>query len=1731
MLGIGAGHTTDEDIYSSPEGTPSTLSSSPEIIRAVADPRLNVNAKLSVANMSDGDTSLAYDSSAPSSSDLGSLSSPTETQTSGTSYTSSAAQYARNLGMHKYASESQPDLTKSSVQPTIPPTTARAPAPAAVAPPPTQSLAARPRSQSVARVPSGTSLGRSSEVRPGSRSLKGGVSLNRGTAPTQNAAAGRAIGHHKTQSWDGGPIPVLQGQGPRVTLQRGDTLQLKATPVKGSETPNEEGLVPDGFGGYREPSDQQIEASRPSPIEESSPEVAPQARAPLHVRNDSVAYSEASAASSSHDSQASSASTFTNGAYPQRPLRVGAVYGVEGVESTAQPRGQRLERQVSDASFVSAAEGVSGEHEASNSGASRPRPASMAPKASLMRSPGHGPRSQEAPITRPSQMTHSMSMPLVKMHSVKGFKALEAAENGQGMVTLDGNQGAFVEGERIMPGHLGDIDGDTNLERREAESMPAEVPVRRGPQRQQSEIPVAVATTTMQQARPRSRSVGNLTRPAPESGANLDRHGTLINPAANPARRSRDLQRLLGDSRRKAASSTASDTERSPVKSVGLQRSNAVGSNAQPPAILEQGRRKEARVDVDVLLESDLVVEGGMLRGRLEIKIRKPHDGEGAVFLAQPKVRVVGFEELLGGDDTRHIFFHHAGFVHGDQERAQPFMLHGSPSLSSPENDGRMPLPCFASQPDAEGYSVGREGVHSIPFAMEVPIGKGAKGSYRGKTAHVRYIVIGSIKLKDKHGGNRSIAHFYRHVELYPYLNPAVVLSSAPRPISAEGEKGLFLGGSGKVKLVASLHRATWVAGQRVYINVAVANGTSKKISSASMTLIRTVTLYRPRPELNLGAGETTLDPDACTTSTTRKKVTEEILEMGQKGSRGFVTAKGWWTGVEARTNLDFAHHLAIPADALSISRGRHVEVAYHIRVTVGTSMSTAATVELPLKIINFVSLDPPPVKSATPAAARAWASSAMATTTNPERQSVSSDEGEMIAMVKSAEALRSPGRLEIARGQVSPGANALQALTQRAAQRNGQTLPVPVPAPTSNSLQAPERMAPGGRRSLDFIRAATARRSSNEGQPPARNNEGPLPLGLGIEVGPATSIDGDATPRSSTSSSFSGGSDSEGYRPGGQIVRRRSSSINPSCLPYEHIDVPAPSFGFPFVQLPAVSTNGYDDDDDDGNAADRTLGLNDESVDEVDLVMGSTKLNDGDDGFEALRAHDGDESVDPDESTDTVRGGDEEDEDDDSGLPGEELALPDERRPSVLVVPDSSTPERVVMPRPASAAGQADGRRGSTASSTSPARRIVAAAAAAAAATTSTPPPSLVKKASAQALRQRASNPALRSSMSSSSSSSSNRSSDSGKPDSPAKSVKKKSSFTFATSAAPLRVAANASPSKGTGTTAAKATTVAKAKVTPAELAKSTAAAATKPPPSLPSPASSHEALTPESAHGDLGLAGGPGDIDDDDVDLSTEAVVQPSSDESMRGGLGIGLGLTFDDGSSEKKPRTKSGVAGPRELGSGVGGGMTRSQTAAALSTATTKTSSPARKLRHSNSATSLSSIAAKNSPAKSGGGVAVASVRNKIALLESREKALRDFTHPSAAATPEGTPNKRGSRSGTPVGGAAGTPTSKARSGGTPTKTTLTPSSTGTPTRPSAAGLARSLANNVTAASAATGTLTTSSGAGSGPTLSRKSSKVSLASSVGGDTIGSGEQPSWMQRADSIGSFKAPMLRGGR
>lgn len=99
----------------------------------------------------------------------------------------------------------------------------------------------------------------------------------------------------------------------------------------------------------------------------------------------------------------------------------------------------------------------------------------------------------------------------------------------------------------------------------------------------------------------------------------LTRQSTLLSAGANATKRQRELNRILTPSNSK----NTSNAKAAPVQ-------------------LEQAKAK-ARVELDVLLDSVLIVEGGSLTGRMEIRTKAPSKDD-ALYLSLPKVRVVGFE-------------------------------------------------------------------------------------------------------------------------------------------------------------------------------------------------------------------------------------------------------------------------------------------------------------------------------------------------------------------------------------------------------------------------------------------------------------------------------------------------------------------------------------------------------------------------------------------------------------------------------------------------------------------------------------------------------------------------------------------------------------------------------------------------------------------------------------------------------------------------------------------------------------------------------------------------------------------------------------------------------------------------------------------------------------------------------------------------------------------------------
>lgn len=151
------------------------------------------------------------------------------------------------------------------------------------------------------------------------------------------------------------------------------------------------------------------------------------------------------------------------------------------------------------------------------------------------------------------------------------------------------------------------------------------------------------------------------------SPAKISRQPTLLTPGANAVTRKLELDRLLAPSAKSSGSDlkvpslpsfppiTALLPNFTSSQSTTNSGNSARSTNALPiPVVLEQAKNtSKARVEMDLVLESSLVVEGGTVKGTIEIRLKKLRETEGAVWVGNPKIRVVGFEGELDLDLVR----------------------------------------------------------------------------------------------------------------------------------------------------------------------------------------------------------------------------------------------------------------------------------------------------------------------------------------------------------------------------------------------------------------------------------------------------------------------------------------------------------------------------------------------------------------------------------------------------------------------------------------------------------------------------------------------------------------------------------------------------------------------------------------------------------------------------------------------------------------------------------------------------------------------------------------------------------------------------------------------------------------------------------------------------------------------------------------------------------------------
>ncbi|KAF8260742.1 hypothetical protein EI94DRAFT_1609891 [Lactarius quietus] len=366
------------------------------------------------------------------------------------------------------------------------------------------------------------------------------------------------------------------------------------------------------------------------------------------------------------------------------------------------------------------------------------------------------------------------------------------------------------------------------------------------------------------------------------------------------------------------------------------------------PTTLERAKVRP-RVELDIQLAGDTFVQGQCISGHLVVHVRRPRRAETPLLLANNTLRVIGFEYLTDRP-TFHVFYHFSRRF-DDLSYACEQIFTECPDYS-----------------DEEGYREAKEGLHVLPFEMELPMdsrfGK-PKGVFDipGGVA-MRCIIMASIDIKDPDTNQLSLAHFYRQCSIWPGLSLQELLVPSTRPLVSTAVLSVPQSGSySKLKLAARVPRPSYFAGQSCYVHIQITNNTQRTVRSLCMTLIRTTAIYRPRSERRKQGGKA--DERKYTVKTVVDEISESRLVMADRTSRRSASSKGWWAGVNSDEKTAFTHCILVPPDTLSVARSRLLAVDHAIRVTVYASsgmlgLTTHLSVTLPIRIVSMLSVDPP---------------------------------------------------------------------------------------------------------------------------------------------------------------------------------------------------------------------------------------------------------------------------------------------------------------------------------------------------------------------------------------------------------------------------------------------------------------------------------------------------------------------------------------------------------------------------------------------------------------------------------------------------------------------------------------------------------------------------------------------------------------------------------------------------
>ena len=187
--------------------------------------------------------------------------------------------------------------------------------------------------------------------------------------------------------------------------------------------------------------------------------------------------------------------------------------------------------------------------------------------------------------------------------------------------------------------------------------------------------------------------------------------------------------------------------------------------------------------------------------------------------------------------------------------------------------------------------------------------------------------------------------------------DPEKALGSLPDPLLASD--AVSIANNGQIdtcKLTAGLHRQTWVDGAAIFVDIHIANNTSKSVKKVEVQVEKSTLWYS-----HAAAG--TVEKSASHLRLPKKTDKEFIASSILKKSRE-------WDGVAPHASEVRTCSVDVPRGHVTISTGRYFEVRYFLNVIITIGMFKTVAVQLPITLIHMNSLDILPNSLAQVAAA-----------------------------------------------------------------------------------------------------------------------------------------------------------------------------------------------------------------------------------------------------------------------------------------------------------------------------------------------------------------------------------------------------------------------------------------------------------------------------------------------------------------------------------------------------------------------------------------------------------------------------------------------------------------------------------------------------------------------------------------------------------------------------------------